>query len=108
MIADGTVTFEIGPGLVAVALAAIAVVKTFVTGHQNRKQAADVRNQVERYLREMKPNGGKSLRDAVDRIEQHVAATSAVVAPTAASTLIGDQVPQPARSPAPLTRETDA
>lgn len=87
MIADGTVTFEIGPGLVAVALALIAVIKTFVTAYQNRKQAEAVRQQVERYLREMRPNGGQSLRDAVDRIERYATLTHSEVRTLNAKTI---------------------
>lgn len=102
MFAESTVTFEIGPGLVAVALALIAVIKTFVTGRQNAKQAEQIRLQVATYIREMRPNGGASLRDAIDRIEQHTAATQMVVAPLAISTLIGQQVTQPATSPTPV------
>lgn len=65
-------TVEVGPNLVAVILALIAFATTVVNTILANKQR-----------KEMKPNGGSSLRDAVDRIEQHTAVTAATVAPQA-------------------------
>lgn len=74
-------TIEVGPNAVALGLAILAFLNTVFLAWKSSKQA-----------KELKPNGGSSLRDAVDRIEQHTAATSAAVAPTAASTPVGGQV----------------
>lgn len=87
VLSEGTITFELGPGLVAVALALIAVIKTFVTAYQNRKQNEVIKSQVERYIREMRPNGGHSLRDAIDRIEQIATGTQAEVTTLNAKTI---------------------
>lgn len=59
---------EIGPNLVVVLLALFQL----VTVWQNHKLRHDA-----------KPNDGSTTRDAIDRIEQHVAVTSHTVAPEA-------------------------
>jgi hypothetical protein len=48
--------------------AAIAVSVTTLTG----AAAMGVRHLVKHYLSELRPNGGSSLRDSVDRLERQV------------------------------------
>lgn len=56
-------TFDFGPGVISVVVAICGVVTLWI---QQRKAN-----------KELKPNGGSSMRDAVDRIEQHSKRTDA-------------------------------
>lgn len=59
-----TVDVEVGPNVVA----ALALIVSGVTAYLQQKTR-----------KELKPNGGTSMRDAVDRIEHHTEQLAAVV-----------------------------
>lgn len=54
----------------AVTIAWIALAGTFVTGVLAIVQSAITRSRVAEGVAEMRPNGGATMRDAVDRIER--------------------------------------
>jgi hypothetical protein len=63
-------TFDVGPNVVLVVSAIIDAVVLVYVGKTRR---------------EMRPNGGSSLRDAVDRIEQHAKVAAAAAQADAAA-----------------------
>ncbi len=68
MISD-TVTFDIGPGVALLLTPLIGVIVLIVQNHFTKKQTKVTADSAEVAARELKPNGGASLRDAIDRIE---------------------------------------
>ncbi len=68
MIAE-TVTFDIGPGVGLLLTPLIGVIVLIIQNHFTKKQTKVTADSAEVAARELKPNGGTSLRDAIDRIE---------------------------------------
>jgi hypothetical protein len=69
MLADSAVSFDVGPGAVALLLPLVGVIVLIVQNHFTKKQTKVNAASAEESAKELKPNGGTSLRDAVDRIE---------------------------------------
>jgi hypothetical protein len=64
-----TVTFDIGPGVALLLTPLIGVVVLIIQNHFTKKQTKATAGKAEEAAQELKPNGGASLRDAIDRIE---------------------------------------
>src|SRR5690349_18289985 len=69
MFADAAVTFDVGPGAIALLAPLVGVVVLILQNHFTKKQTKVTAASAEVAAKELKPNGGTSLRDAVDRIE---------------------------------------
>jgi hypothetical protein len=64
-----TVTVDIGPGVALLLTPLVGVIVLIIQNHFTKKQTKVTATAAEESAKELKPNGGTSLRDAIDRIE---------------------------------------
>ncbi len=64
-----SISIDLGPGVVALLAPLVGVGVLIVQNHFTKKQTKVTATKAEESANELKPNGGASLRDAVDRIE---------------------------------------
>jgi hypothetical protein len=69
MLGDSSVTFDVGPGALALLAPLVGVLVLIIQNHFTKKQTKVTATKAEEAAQELKPNGGASLRDAIDRIE---------------------------------------
>lgn len=63
------ITLDLGQGAVTVLLALVGVITLIVQNVFTKRQQKVTATKAEEAANELKPNGGTSLRDAIDRIE---------------------------------------
>jgi hypothetical protein len=71
MLLAETMTFDLGPKAIALLTPLIGVVVLIVQNHFSRKNAKEAATKADVAASQLQPNGGTSMRDAMDRTEKN-------------------------------------
>jgi hypothetical protein len=69
-------SWDVGPNLVTIVLAIVGLGTLYVQNRRNNKVAVEANKVAVEATKELKPNGGSSVRDAIDRIERQTLMTA--------------------------------